>query len=240
MGMFDEIVCDMPLPGTVPKWIEPGHRFQTKDTPEQYLRVYVIGEDGTFSDPEFTGDIVFYTSNFAGSWGPCTYTTNGEDFESVEFLAKVVDGKVMELKQTEYGVGPALPSRAMSMPARPSDEDVARWRARDKEPLLGRKLYVMWGGDDKGYHVEVVAEDDKEICVRALEDHGRNKKGKIETMHRGRGNTLFDSEEEAFAHKKARDDEFNTAKAEFEEYAKVWRAARGIKEPVDGPDTAAD
>lgn len=42
MGMFDEIICKMPLPisGKVDA------RFQSKDTPDQYMSVYEIREDG--------------------------------------------------------------------------------------------------------------------------------------------------------------------------------------------------
>ncbi len=43
MGMFDDIICKYPLP-------VPGAnalRFQTKDTPNQFLNLYEIREDGS-------------------------------------------------------------------------------------------------------------------------------------------------------------------------------------------------
>lgn len=44
MGMFDHIICEVPLPDTpVPP---PAESFQTKDTPDQYLTVYTITKDG--------------------------------------------------------------------------------------------------------------------------------------------------------------------------------------------------
>lgn len=49
MGMFDDIVCKYPLP-------VPGAnalRYQTKDTPMQYLDLYEIREDGTIWHEEY-------------------------------------------------------------------------------------------------------------------------------------------------------------------------------------------
>src|SRR5690348_10030584 len=64
MGMFDEVICEHPLPGTPPDFIEAGHPFQTKDL-DCAMDVYQITADGRLmieaydiedqSDPNETG-----------------------------------------------------------------------------------------------------------------------------------------------------------------------------------------
>jgi hypothetical protein len=48
MGLFDYIKCEMPLPETPlpPYPDENGDKFQTKDTPYQYMTTYTITADG--------------------------------------------------------------------------------------------------------------------------------------------------------------------------------------------------
>lgn len=238
MGMFDEVVCEMPLPGTVPAWIEPGHKFQTKDTPSQHLYTYTIASDGAFSGEDannYTGTIEFYTSNICGC-GPGVYTRNGEDAESVSFVAKIVDGRVSELKQTEYEIKAALPSSEQASPInRPTPEQVAGRKRRNAESLVGRTLYVLWGCEKKGYRVEVIAENDCELSTRVLEDHGRVNAGKFEILdRRDRDRIFFDSEEEALAHKNSRHDDWNARLNAYNEYAKAWSDKRSSAGSPDG------
>jgi hypothetical protein len=113
MGMFDNIICEYPLPGNpaVSEW-------QTKDTPTQYLDTYIIAADGQLwhevydvedkSDPnatgwrraagcmtrvnqrrepvsDFRGSIDFYGDDAAGVWW--------------EFSALFDDGKLLNMKK---------------------------------------------------------------------------------------------------------------------------------------------
>ena len=50
MGMFDYIRCDMPLPSEPAPPPEDTH-FQTKDTPAQWMELYVIRLDGRLYKP---------------------------------------------------------------------------------------------------------------------------------------------------------------------------------------------
>jgi hypothetical protein len=224
--MFDNIVCDMPLPGTVPKWIRPGHQFQTKDTPEQYLCVYRIGDDEELYGPDgkkesFTGDIEFYTSNICGC-GPGKYTSDGADGESVTFYAHVVGGRVQKLEQIEYSIEPALPS---------SKQFAGQYvEAPPMEPLvesIGKKLYVWWGGQDSGYEVEIVAFNDHQTVVRTLKDCKWTKAGRLEILHQGGwGVTVFPDKETAIARNKARTDDWAARLKEYDDYVAEWRKRR--------------
>lgn len=70
MGLFDYIKCEMRLPGDG----TPPLQFQTKDTPEQYLKAYTITEQGRLVEDEsqtrvpYHGDIHFYTDDEDGGW----------------------------------------------------------------------------------------------------------------------------------------------------------------------------
>lgn len=59
MGVFDYIKCEYPI--DAPQTI---HEWQTKDTPDQFLRTYTISKEGyLLSDGQtvdFTGEIRFY------------------------------------------------------------------------------------------------------------------------------------------------------------------------------------
>lgn len=113
MGLYDYVVCDLPLPGTKPKWLRPGHQFQTKDTPCQYMKTYTIGADGILIGPEdgpldYTGTIEFGCTNRTGGWGDVVYSANGEDVEDASYRAIVVGGRVTSLDQTHYERHPAI------------------------------------------------------------------------------------------------------------------------------------
>ena len=65
MGMFDYVRCDYPLPDGGPP--AGAGLFQTKDTPDQFLRVFKITDGGHLEDPKggrvlFHGALYFYTS----------------------------------------------------------------------------------------------------------------------------------------------------------------------------------
>jgi hypothetical protein len=107
MGMFDYVKCVYPLPKQEGVDLPEVEVFQTKDTPEQYMRTYVISEDGLLllhliqeegEDPatkynlvDFTGFIYFYEyldGKTKGGW--------------IEYEAKFFDGRLQTIKLMEY------------------------------------------------------------------------------------------------------------------------------------------
>ena len=69
MSLYDELICDYPLPdGWSPP---PPGIFQTQDTPAQYLGQYCLTAEGTLMDATgsavpFHGALTFYASNVCG------------------------------------------------------------------------------------------------------------------------------------------------------------------------------
>jgi hypothetical protein len=117
MGMFDELRCKYPLP-------VPGANellFQTKDTPEQYMDLYEIREDGSLwhevydiedrSDPNAEGLMALAgcMTRVNKQWEPCDMTgeirfytyTDEKDMRGswVEFSAYMIGGKTNALVQ---------------------------------------------------------------------------------------------------------------------------------------------
>lgn len=98
MGMFDDIVCEYPLPAGAPRT-----GYQTKDTPAQMLDTYTITADGRLLDEggvaqeDFHGDLEFYYSNVSGS-GPNGYITgDNKPYEAWNFVARFTNGRVTHL-----------------------------------------------------------------------------------------------------------------------------------------------
>jgi hypothetical protein len=213
MGMFDTIICEYPIAGGLPTWIKR-HPFQTKDL-ECMMEEYRISVDGTFSLPEWTGTLNFYSSNVVGS-GPGIYTTDGEDAEYLDCMAKIVDGKVSGDIQVQRRSHKAWPVSKMHILDKPTKQEVEQWRKRIAETLMGKRLYVLWGGQDIGYWVTVIAENRKELCVRHEADAKYHKAGDFELLdRRDRDRIFWDSDTEALAHSKARKDNWEQEKAEF-------------------------
>lgn len=114
MGLFDEIVCNMPLPDK-PEWVADGHVFQTKSfDPRQEM--YEIRSDGTLwmeryeiedhSDPNATGLMRFAGmatrvnkrfERLADFDGAVCFYDSGPNGAWVEFKAVFVDGVVVKL-----------------------------------------------------------------------------------------------------------------------------------------------
>ncbi len=82
MGMFDTIKCFIPLPC-------PDVEYQSKSL-DCMLDEYIIGSDGSFSNPHYFGDLVFYKG----------VNTVGGKHEWFEFRARVDNGSVLEITQT--------------------------------------------------------------------------------------------------------------------------------------------
>lgn len=225
MGMYDEIVCEYPLPGSPPAFAATaGHAFQTKDL-DGMLIAYTIHVDGTITPSlgeKFTGSIVFYTSNICGG-GPGRYTRNGEDAHSVSYVAIFVDGALKELREDSNEIAPAMPISKMRVQGpRLTKEDVDEIRRRQAESLIGRVIYVMWGGQADGYVASVIAEDAKEFVVQS------KTRGFEKIDRRNRDATFFDNEADAKESRKSRNDEWVEQRQEWEAYVSKWNAERGI------------
>lgn len=101
MGLFDEIVCEYPLPdGWVP---HAGVVFQTKDTDDQYLTRFTLGADGKLRRKngevyEHHGALRFYTSNWSGSgpWG--LMTDDDQPYWSAEYIALYDHGQLLKIE----------------------------------------------------------------------------------------------------------------------------------------------
>lgn len=101
MGLFDEIVCEYPLPDG---WVPPaGTLFQTKDTEDQYLSRFTLGADGKLRREsgevlEHHGAVEFYTSNWAGfaHWG--VMTSDDEPYWTAEYVALFDHGALLKIE----------------------------------------------------------------------------------------------------------------------------------------------
>ena len=238
MGMFDYIVCKMPLPGTAPAWF-PGGEFQTKDTPEQYMATYTIEEDGTLVGPNaegFTGDVNFYGSNSTGCHLGARFSRNGEDVEDVEYVANVVKGHVTALRQTEYNIEPGVVSQPMG-PV-PTPEDIAWWRERRMGLKVGQEVYMLYG-HERGYRAVITSESDdehrKELCIKALEGDGEHvRTGDIEIVRRSDlGHTMFMDEAEAREYRTDRKTSLDALRERYDAIRRAWYVKRGEAMPPD-------
>ncbi len=218
MGMFDYIVCRYPLPGKAPSFIKKGHMFQTKDL-ECLLETYIISSNGRLSHSDFSGKINFYTSNIAGA-GAGIYTSTGENAESVDYEAIFKDGYLISITETERTCVPALPASNMFSALdrkKPTEEELQKAKDRDNELLAGKKVYVLWGGQEEGYVAEVVADGKRKICIKKLS--GDMIDGDLELLHRSdRDRIFFDTEAEAKADKNSRKEKWEKEKKEYEDH----------------------
>ena len=97
MGMFDDVVCEVPLPDG-----KPGKHFQTKDFEAPYLEKYTITADGRLfrdkpwwerkkDDPPDPSDM-----NYHGTLNFYDYNTETKDWR--EFNAKFTDGQLVAIE----------------------------------------------------------------------------------------------------------------------------------------------
>ena len=218
MGMYDNIICEYPIAGGLPGWITK-HPFQTKDL-DCTLETYRILSNGSFSVPGWTGILNFYTSNVVGS-GPGIYTENGEDAEYLDCTAKIIDGKVIGDIQVERKSHKAWPVSKMGLERTPTKGEVRDWQKRIAEKLTGKKLYVLWGGQDVGYWVTVIAENRQQLCVCHEADTKYRKAGEFELLdRRDRDRIFWDSKEQALGQRKAREQAWDSEKANFEAFCR--------------------
>lgn len=215
MGMFDNIICHYNLPGIPPAWIREGHPFQSKDLDCQ-MDTYTIAADGSFDEADYTGNLVFYTSNVVGA-GPGLYTQNGEDAEDVEYTAKIVDGKLVSITETGRSSTPAFP---VSKQIFAMNGVSAVARQTPKAALaVGTRLYVLWGGQEVGYWVEVVHIGSRHICVVCTSKVDFHHAGNLELLDpRLRDHSFWDSEDEALGTRKQRKDSWDARRKEYEDF----------------------
>jgi len=216
--MYDNLVCDMPLPGKRPAWLKAGHAFQSKSL-DCTMETYTIAADGAFSVPDFTGTVDFHWSNVVGS-GPGIYTRDGEDAEHVEYQAVIVGGRVTRLEQTSYSAHAAWPASKQQMDfPRPTVEQVAAVRARRQQNWVGHRLYVLWGGQEKGYWVKVLARSERELCVEIEETDWCHHKGDLELLAVADIDRLiWESDVEALAQRSAEHKQWAAEVAEWESF----------------------
>lgn len=223
MGMFDYVYSEHPLPGEPLVFVD---EFQTKDL-DCTLAEVTITEEGklvgrqTLGPPfggdeerepelvDYTGILEFYGSNIVGSSGAGHYTKEGEDAEMVTYEATFVEGELIAIEQRSYKINPAV---AISEMRKFMSRGLGSNLDEDAE-FIGLKLFVCWGGTrpEEGYYAEVVAETDRELCLK----HD----GKLETIdRRSIGHTVFKDMEEA---KADRDHAEKQREAEKENYRKI-------------------
>lgn len=205
MGMYDDIVCDYPLPGEPPSFVGPGHAFQTKDL-DCAMSTYRITADGElklereiFSADQgnavvvdFTGEVRFYTSNVAGGSHGFTFTRHGENAETVEYVAEISHGKLTSLRQTSRTVRPALSMRDDWTEPDSDIDDVSPPEAYH----AGMELFCVWDGcPDSGQRVTVLAETSHQLCVVKIGDEPPSS---MQTLYKTSfGTTIFLSAEHA-------------------------------------------
>ena len=102
MGLFDELRCDLLLPDG---WRPPeGMRFQTKDTPDQYLSRYVLTDRGGLRQEgqqaliPFHGALRFYASNMSGIGGGVCCTRDDAPPWEAEYVALFDHGALLKLE----------------------------------------------------------------------------------------------------------------------------------------------
>ena len=167
------------------------------------LTSYTISEEGVLMDDEgapthHNGAVQFYGSNLL-SYYP-QYTANGEDGLRVTYEALFQDGRIVEIKQTECSLAPALPVSERPPfhfdPPLSEEEKKARMALR-QESLIGKSLCVWSRGETSEPKLaEVVAEDDREIVVRFLNPEYKNDSHFEALWRRDRDDSFFDSIEE--------------------------------------------
>jgi hypothetical protein len=188
---------------------------------EGYLFLKRWDEQGEIPERHelYTGTIEFYGSNVVAS-GPGRYTRNGEDAEDVEYKAIFVEGRLTSVSQTQYSIQPSTTLPKRLLPTLLTQEERSEIKAREAESLVGKTIYVLWGGQEDGYYTTVIAEDDRELVCQAKEERKSSwgvKLSNFEIMGRfNRDTTFFDTKEEAFAHRKERSDLWESEKQEYE------------------------
>lgn len=197
MGMYDTIRFEYPLPGENPFGYDS---FQTKDM-ECQLGEYTVTSDGCLvlngEIVKYSGSLECYTSNWRAVMSGFVFTSGGEDHISITYSVTFTDGRLVDIRQTEFTRELALDAEATRERRHLSVQAVEAARYEHVQSggtMIGEILWLKWGSLDPSYGgeaVRVVAENDKELIVQKADT-------KFETMYRSQyGRTLFGTEEEA-------------------------------------------
>lgn len=222
MGLFDEIVCRELLPGSPPSFVKnDNHRFQSKSL-DCLMSTYEITSDGKLRNEEGinepgTFSLRFYSDNIRAACGGYYFTSNGEDWESVEYLAEFVDGQLRSISETEHDQGQALPIDKIFA----ADQDGEPGAEIDSsEPNIGDQMFLQWGGSREGYKVTLAVKTQRKWAVTT-------DSGDIETLHPSDfGRLLFHSREDA---ERCRLSDEARKRREFERYDALLQSAEEAK-----------
>jgi len=167
MGMFDEIICEYPLPEFVPSFIKEGHKFQTKSL-DNTMSIYKISKDGKLilaeqiwghaaanQDLNFHGEIYFYTNNISGCGHGVYFTRDGAAAENVDYKAVFNQGQLTEIKLVNYTIEDALPSSEQNF------KYLQELSIEMPESFLNSTIFVLWG-----YTGKCIAESEKQIVIQ--------------------------------------------------------------------------
>lgn len=195
MGMFDEVICEYPLPGTPPDFVTKETRFQTKDL-DCDMTTYRIGADGHLYGGlgSYTGKISFYMSNSCGCSHGYSFTADGEDFEDVEYTAEFYEGTLTSLVESLRQRKPALPVAETRHFCEPDCGE-------PPESWLG-EWYTKPGFRDNPEKITIVYETDRQYAY--LEGTGPNSLGVQHKLW-----PLFKTPEEALGYQEARKQAWN-------------------------------
>jgi len=104
MGMFDNIVCEHPLPDG----FKPTIPFQTKDLCNE-LTTFTITVDGKLVDDkgkeveDYHADLHFYNSNVCASGPDGFATTNDDKLWSKSYIARFNNGRLQRITGGDDG-----------------------------------------------------------------------------------------------------------------------------------------
>ena len=176
MGMYDEIVCELDfLPKPFPSFIKEGHQFQTKSL-DCCLETFHINKQKRLTcngkDLNYHGNLNFYTSNIRGCGHGFYFTSKGEPYEDVDYLAVFNQGELQEIKQIKYQTEKALPVKEQNFQY--LNDYVA---VEPPESFLNGTFYVQYGGLRviEGHSGICVAESEKEIVLKVGDGRGQPK-----------------------------------------------------------------
>jgi hypothetical protein len=225
MGMFDNLICKYPLPGTTPEFVKIEPLFQTKSL-DCEMTTYTIDEKGLLHDeidflPDtpiaFTGEIEFYGGNSCG--GSPSFTSDGRDAEWAEYKAIFHEGRLKSIEQTEYERKLALPESARIHKPPPTAAELAEWEKAKSQSFIGKRLWLAFGGKpaEQGFWVTVIAENDRELVLKGNDAYGREFRVEDRGFY---GYILFDTMEDAVERDRAKKDKYDATKAKYDELLK--------------------
>jgi len=221
MGLFDCVRCKYPLPGNPPDNLD---EFQTKDL-ECSMHQYVITSDGELvgerAEDYATCTVDLYFSNIVSS-GAGVYTSNGDDAHSGNYRVTFVAGKVFSVEQTKNVREPALPvsQRKTWHFNERSPEEIAARDAREKESLIGREMFLQYGGSAKGYSVQIIAENSRYYVAQSEREE-------INKLYRSdRDRLLFDNAADSEAYTASRNKAWTDEQVEYQRKLAIYMAGK--------------